>query len=117
MKPLPGSAKSAAENSRVVGDVDPEHPMIVTLVLKAKADLDLAAYVAGGTDMSREEFASRHGADESDVAKVEEFAATHHLSVAEINLAARTIVLAGRTGDVQEAFAVKLKMYTTEDNA
>jgi kumamolisin len=117
MKPLPGSAKSAAENSRVVGDVDPEHPMIVTLVLKPKADLNLAAHLSSGADMSREEYADRHGADESDVAKVEEFAATNHLSVAEINLAARTIVLAGRTGDVQKAFSVELKMYTTEDNA
>jgi kumamolisin len=91
--------------------------MIVTLVLKPKANVDVAAHVASGAEMSREEYAGRHGADESDVAKVEEFAATNHLSIAEINLAARTIVLAGRTGDMQKAFSVDLKMYTTEDNA
>ena len=117
MKPLPGSTKSPARDSLVVGDVDPEHPMMVTIVLKAKQDLDLATHAAGGeADMSREEYASRYGALQSDVAHVEAFAAANHLSVAEVNLAARTVVLAGRTGDMQKAFSVHLKMYATKDD-
>jgi kumamolisin len=115
MKALPGSEKGPATDSRVVGDVDPEHPMIVTVVLRPKQDVNMAAHAAG-EQMSREEYAARHGAEEDDVAKVEAFAAAHHLSVYTINLAARTMVLGGRTGDMQKAFGVDLKMYTTEDN-
>jgi len=115
MKALPGSEKGPATDSRVVGDVDPEHPMIVTVVLRPKQDVNLAAH-AVGEQMSREEYTARHGAEEDDVAKVEAFAAAHHLSVYSINLAARTMVLGGRTGDMQKAFGVDLKMYTTEDN-
>src|SRR4051812_31698217 len=113
MKALPGSEKGPATDSRVVGDVDPEHPMIVTVVLRPKEDVNMAAHAAG-EQMSRAEYAARHGAEEDDVAKVEAFAAAHHLSVYTINLAARTMVLGGRTGDMQKAFGVDLKMYTTE---
>jgi kumamolisin len=116
MKALPGSEKGPVTDSREVGNVDPEHPMIVTVVLRPKENLDPAALSSGGEYMSREEFAARHGADEADVAKVEAFAAAHHLSVFSINLAARTMVLGGRTGDMQKAFAVDLKMYSTENN-
>jgi kumamolisin len=116
MKALPGSEKGPATDSRVVGDVDPEHPMIVTVVLRPKEALSPAAQAGGGEHMSREEYAARHGADENDVAKVEAFAAAHHLSVFSIQLAAGTMVLGGRTADMQTAFGVNLKMYTTEDN-
>src|SRR5205807_8048028 len=100
MKALPGSEKGPATDSRVVGDVDPEHRMIVTIVLRPKEDfnaaVNAAAHSAGGEHMSREEYAARHGADEGDVARVEAFAAAHHLSVFSINLPARTMVLGGR---------------------
>ena len=116
MKALPGSLKSTAVNSLVVGDVDPEHLMIVTVVLRPREEVSAAAHVAGGETLSREAFAAAHGADPDDVGKVEEYAAKHHLSVAEINLGARTIVLRGRTADMQKAFGVELKMYITEND-
>src|SRR4051794_15090135 len=116
MKALRGSEKAPATDSRVVGDVDPEHSMTVTVVLRPKQDSSPVAHSAGGALMSHEEFAAQHGAEGEDVAAVETFAATHHLSVSHINLAARTIVLAGRTADMQTAFGVELKMYTTEDD-
>jgi kumamolisin len=117
MKPLPGSTKRVARNARVVGDIDPEHFMTVTAVLRSKQDFSLAAHTAsGGGVMSREQFAAQHGADAEDVLKVEEYAGAHHLSVDEVNLPARTLVLRGRTADMQEAFGVTFKLYATEGN-
>src|SRR5258706_209700 len=115
MKALPGSMKSTVPNALVVGDVDPEHPMIVTVVLRPRKEFNPSAQVPGG-GMSREEFAAAYGATPEDVAKVEEYAASHHLSVAEINLGSRTVVLRGRTRDMQKAFGVDFKMYVTEDD-
>lgn len=115
MKRLRGSAKEPAHNSRPIGDVDPEKMMSVTVLLRPKEKLNLAKQAPGG-NFSRAEFAARFGAETGDVAKVEEYAATHHLSVHDVNLAARTLVLHGRTADMQKAFGVELKMFTTDDN-
>jgi len=111
MKRLSGSAKNPAGKARHVGDVDPEKMMSVTVILRPKAKLKL-----GGAAISRQEFATKFGADPADVAKVEEYAAVNHLSVHEVNIAARTLVLRGRTSDMQKAFGVELKLYATEDN-
>lgn len=117
MKPLPGSTRRVALNARVVGDVDPEHVMTVTAVLRPKRDFNLAAHASSGAaPMSREQFAAQHGADEEDVARLESYAAAHHLAVDEVNAAARTVVLRGRTADMQDAFGVKFQLYATEDN-
>ncbi len=110
-KPLPGSTKSLLIGARAVGDVDPEHLMSVTVVVRPKTPITIE-----GAPLSREEFAVRHGADPDDVRRVEEYAATHHLTAAEVNLATRTIVLRGRTADMQAAFGVTFKLYATEDN-
>jgi kumamolisin len=111
MKRLSGSAKEPHRKARHVGDVDPEKMMSVTVILRPKAKLKL-----GGAPLSRQEFAAKFGADRADVAKVEEYAAGHHLSVHEVNIAARSIVLRGRTSDMQKAFGVELKLYATDDN-
>jgi len=112
-KPLPGSAKSPARGARAVGDVDPEHPMSVTVVVRPKSAMSVDASAA---PISRDEFAARFGADPADVARVEAYAAQYHLTVAEVNLAERTIVLRGRTADMQAAFGVAFKLYATDDD-
>jgi len=117
MKRLPGSAKDHALNAHPIGDVDPEKMMRVTVMLRGKKPFDLARHLAAGREaISREAFAAQFGADPADVEKVETFAAHHHLSVHEINLGARTLVLSGRTADMQKAFGVELKLFATEDN-
>ena len=117
MKRLPGSAKDGVTDAREVGNVDPEWMMSVTVMLRAKERFNLDAHLHEGREaLSREEFAARYGADAADAAKVEEYAATHHLSVQEVNLAARTLILRGRTGDMQEAFGVDLKLFLTPQN-
>jgi kumamolisin len=117
MKPLPGSNKQAARNARFVGDVDPEHVMSVTAVLRPKQGFDLVAHAArGSSPMGQEEFAAQYGADPEDVLRLEEYAGEHHLVVGEVNVGARTVELRGRTADMQKAFSVDLKLYATEDN-
>jgi len=117
MKRLRGSAKDRAINAHPIGDVDPERIMSVTVLLRPKKAFNLDRHLAaGGAALSRQAFAAQFGADAADVAKVEEYAATHHLSVHEINLGARTLVLSGRTSDIAKAFGVELKLYATEDN-
>jgi len=117
MKRLRGSTKQPVLNARHIGDIDPEKTMSVTVMLRPKERLNLDKHLGEGREaMSREAFAARFGADAADVAKVEEYAATHHLSVHDINLASRSLVLSGRTGDMQKAFGVELKLFVTEDN-
>jgi kumamolisin len=111
MKRLSGSGKEPHRKARHVGDVDPEKMMSVTVILRPKAKLKV-----GRAPISRQEFAAKFGADPAHVAKVEEYAAAHHLSVHDVNIAARTVVLRGRTADMQKAFGVELKLYATEDN-
>jgi len=71
-----------------VGAVEPTERMEVTLLVRRRAQQELTAHVAAiesarapGSYLSREEFAKRHGADASDLAKVRAFAAAHGLAV------------------------------------
>ena len=116
-KAVAGSEKLPDKRSRLIGDVDPEHLKTITVLLKPKRELDLAARrQSNAAPLSREEFAQQYGADPEAVARVESFAAQHHLSVVDANLAQRTVVLRGRTADIQRAFNVDLKLYATQDN-
>src|ERR1043165_1503834 len=114
---LPGGRKVPVRGARVVGEVDPEHVMSVTAVLRPKEGFSIEAHLASGAaPMSREEFAARHGADPDDVARVAAYAGEQHLTVSDVNIGGRTVVLTGRTGDMETAFNVDFKMYATPDN-
>ncbi|HEV2719367.1 MAG TPA: S53 family peptidase, partial [Thermoanaerobaculia bacterium] len=114
---LPGGKKVPVRGARVVGEVDPEHLMSVTAVLRPKAGFNVEAHLASGAEpMSREEFAALHGADSDDVAHVAAYAGEQHLTVSDVNVGGRTMVLTGRTGDMENAFGVDFKMYVTPDN-
>jgi len=114
---LPGGHKVPVRGARVVGEVDPEHVMSVTAVLRPKKGFSIEAHLASGAaPMSREEFAAQYGADPDDVARVASYAGEQHLTVSDVNLGGRTVVLTGRTGDMETAFNVDFKMYVTPDN-
>src|SRR4051794_3447756 len=61
--------------------------------------------------MDRDQFAERFGADESDIERLEDFAADHHLDVVQASPARRTVVLAGAIEDVSAAFGAQLGIY------
>jgi kumamolisin len=112
MKPLPGSLKQPRKGARIVGDIDPEHPKNVTVVLRPKEKIDLAALrAAGAPHLTYADMAAKHGADPADVENLEAYAAENQLTVSEVHLSERTVVLRGRTADVLKAFKVDLKLY------
>ncbi|MGH9377805.1 MAG: S53 family peptidase, partial [Terriglobia bacterium] len=66
--------------------------------------------------LSRQEFEKAYGADPKDVQKVEAFAHAHNLTVMQVSLPRRTIVLAGTIAQLTEAFGVEMSLYEHEGN-
>src|SRR5208283_1842613 len=115
---IAGSERTPLHGARLVGPANPQELIEVILTLKPASSTALPSLERTGnvkpherTHLSREEFASKHGADPNDVAKIGAFAHDHGLSVGEVNLAARTVVLSGTVQAMSEAFGVTLQMY------
>jgi kumamolisin len=113
---LTGSERAALHGALPVGAVEPTERMEVTLLVRRRAQQELTAHVAAiesarapGSYLSREEFAKRHGADASDLAKVRAFAAAHGLAVVQEHAARRTVVLSGTAAQFCAAFTVQLR--------
>jgi kumamolisin len=89
-------------------EVDPNQRVEVSLIVRPRHSLqELEARL--DKPMTREEFAASYGADPSDLAAVEKFAAAHRLDVVESSQPRRTVRLGGRAEDVGKAFGVKLQ--------
>jgi kumamolisin len=63
---------------------------------------------------SREEFARAHGADPEDIARIEQFARSHGLSVTKADPALRSVKLAGPASVLGQALGVTLSRYQAE---
>jgi kumamolisin len=117
--PLAGSERYARPGARETGTPDANATIQVSLVLRPRTSLEelrssntLAAARPGERRyLTREEYAARYGADPADVAKVEAFAFQHNLTVVEISLPRRTVVLSGTIANLGAAFNVKLANY------
>jgi kumamolisin len=104
--PIPGSEREPLADVRQVGAVDPDRIASVTLTLKRRGpDPDPEERV------SREEFASRYGADPEAIQRVEDFASAHGLDVVDADAARRTVVVRGRLADLATAFDTNLELY------
>jgi kumamolisin len=116
---LPGSDRKALPGAKVVGKVDPNQRIEITLQVRRKPGADLAKVVNDLASQklgdrkyeSREEFASKFGANPKDVAKIDEFAHDYGLTVVEASLPRRTVKLSGRIADLSKAFGVNLQRY------
>ncbi len=108
---LPGSHREPPADARVVGTPNVADTIEVTLVLRRLAPLDLSRE---SSPVSRDEFASRYGADPADVSKVEAFAQQFDLTIGSVDLARRAIVVSGSIASMNEAFGTTLKLYQTE---
>jgi kumamolisin len=62
-----------------------------------------------GGELSRAEFARRHGASRADMAAVRRFAEAHGLAVAQEHAGRRTMVLAGTVAQFDDAFGIQLQ--------
>ena len=111
---IAGSERKPMTGASEAGTPDPNQLMQVTLVLRQPSGQKhpaVADLVSRGERVTRDEYASRYGADPADVRKVEAFAAGFGLAVAQTNLAARTMTLTGTCESFAKAFQVKLANY------
>src|SRR6185437_6389163 len=100
--PLRGSERNPLPNSRILGPADPTERLEVTVVLRP-ADRqglkDRLQKLAQGEravgQLSRAEFARRHGASRADMDAVREFAEAHGLAVVQEHAGRRSLVLTG----------------------
>lgn len=113
--PLRGSNRAPLRGASAVGPVDPNEAVTVTLLLRRRSGAQLPDLAEARDSrrgpISREEFAATFGADPADVDAIRTFAADHHLEVGQVNLAARTVSLAGTAAAMSEAFGVELRRY------
>ncbi|QBD77400.1 peptidase S53 [Ktedonosporobacter rubrisoli] len=115
-KRLPDSERKLPASAHIVGPVNPDEHLEVSVYLRAPAGEragDNASQYAQqpGPRMSRQEYAARYSASPDDLAKIEAFAQAHNLKVVEEDPASRRIVLAGTAAAMMQAFAVELQRY------
>jgi kumamolisin len=117
---LAGSERSFPQQASDKGPVDPDQKAQVTILLRSRAsDADMdrilqqasAQPVGSRQYLSREQLGELRGAEGNDVARVEQFATTHHLTVTHVDQAARTISVEGSLKDLEQAFGVELRKY------
>jgi len=125
-KRVPGSRREPLANAKPAGEVDPKHWIEVLVRLRSRVsdagrDARLmemnSKYPGERTIPTRESLAASRGADPKDLAKIETFAHTHHLTVREASIPKRTLRLAGTAADMCRAFGVTLRKYKAKDLA
>lgn len=106
---LPESMRQTVPNAQLMGTIDPNERIQVSLYLRPKAPP--APPAGGAAMMTREEYAAKFGADPADVAKVEAFAQANGLQVTQRDLTRRMVMLAGPIAAMTTAFQVQLQRY------
>ncbi len=109
---LRGSERSVKPGAQTIGIPDPNSPVSVTVLLRRRSS---GLPASGSETLTREEFARRFGADPADVLPVESFADDNDLTVIEVDLARRSVVLAGTVANMNEAFSTELLLYQSPE--
>jgi kumamolisin len=104
-------------NHPLVGAVNATEPIEVTVKLRRKTQEGLPTldeFVAGkrAHGITRQILAEKYGAMPQDVAAVRAWALKSRLSVARVDLGTRQVHLVGSADAMQQAFGVKLSVYT-----
>lgn len=118
---LVNSGRQPATGARRTGSADPKEILSVSIRVRRRPgapDLpDAAALSATPRSerkiLSREEFAERLGASQTDINQVTSFARTQGMTVVESSIARRTVVVSGTVEQMNRAFAVDLGRYQT----
>src|SRR5215471_3190158 len=118
-----GSEKTKLPSMKAIGKVDPKERIEITVLVRPRPSSESAAIHTEGVMemasrlpeerqyMSREEFAAQRGADPADMAKIDEFAHDHNLTVVDASIPKRAIKLSGTLADLTTAFKANLKKY------
>jgi kumamolisin len=96
--------------------VNPEDSIEVTLRIRRKKSIDgaLKELEKTGKTYTREEYQQEFGLNDSDVQKVEDFAAASGLSVVHTSYSRRIMMLKGTSENISKAFGVTLHYYTAK---
>jgi kumamolisin len=115
---LNGSERTQMPGAQPVGPANPRETLEVSMIVRrgdrTALQTRVAKLAAGDRSigfMSREDFASQHGADPADLSTVRKFAAANGLSVVEANSARRTVVLSGTVEQFSSAFSVQMQQF------
>jgi hypothetical protein len=115
---LPGSARDAAAGARLIGKTDGTSQISVTVVLKRKRDIqpaDLHRHALlvpdGRPIVDHAAFADQYGASNDAVDAIRAFAASHGLSVTNVDQLRRVITLSGSVANMEQTFGTLLHDY------
>jgi len=119
LKSIPGSERTPVDNAKEVGTPDPNEVVQVTVVLRSKgSDKQMASMremsaksLKDRRYLSREELSAANAPDSDDIAKIEEFAHEHGLTVVKESPESSSIFLSGTVAALSKAFGTKLSMY------
>lgn len=104
---LPGSQRSLLAGSHIIGKVDPDQWIEVTLKLRRKAPLP-ALTERPKTPLTQAELTAKYGAAADDLAKVKSVCEGYGLEVVGQDATARTVRLGGPISAMEKAFQVRL---------
>jgi kumamolisin len=119
---LGGSERPAVTNAQDLGAVDANEEAEVTVHLRSKTpESEIAQLVSELSAnpvserryLTRDELAELRGASPEDVARVEAFAKRYGLQVTKTNLASRSLTVKGTLGDLEKAFGLELRSYSS----
>jgi kumamolisin len=108
-----GSERHPPEGARAVGPAPRNEYIEVSIYLRPRPTEHPTAppLPQGRRRLTREEFASVHGADPDVISKVEAFARDHGLTLMSSDAARRVVILGGTASSMETAFDVKLQHF------
>ena len=124
--PIPGTDKALNSRERVVGQIDPNERIEVTVRVRPKtsgpgiAELESTVMKLGSQKpaerkyLTHKEYEASYGADPADLDKIKAYAKAQGLEVLEASAARRTVELSGPIGKLASAFGAKLELCTHE---
>jgi len=111
---LSGHTHHPLDGEKQTGRTDPNSELQVTLLLRRQNELPelesaQSNQLPGQREhLTRETFASTHGASPDDIAMIEHFAQEHQLEVSDIAAHRRTVLLRGSAAAMELAFGVSM---------
>lgn len=107
--PLADSNHPEPAGCRALGKTPATRQITVTVILKRRQPLDVAALSA--RPLSREAYREQHGATEQAIQQIRTLAARHGLALVHEDRAARRVWLRGTAQQMEETFGVQLQDY------
>ncbi len=112
--PVPGSERRIEPGHSRIGDIDPQAEVQMTVYVRPQAaadwiDQEAARPPAQRRRLSREEWASAHGASPQDIAAVRAFAESYGLTVTAVDPARRAVQLRGSLQAAAAAFGAQME--------